>query len=58
MQVSYDEGQHWQPVPLTGSGDRRIALIRRSGATVSLRATAADADGNTVQQTIIRSYAS
>jgi subtilisin family serine protease len=58
VQVSYDDGHTWTPVPLTGSGDQRTATVAhpRGGSFVSLRATASDPAGNSVQQTIIHAY--
>ena len=57
VQVSYDEGGTWKPVPLrkTRAG-WQITLIHPHGAkNVSFKARAADAGGD-VQQTIIRAY--
>ncbi|HEY0699826.1 MAG TPA: hypothetical protein VGD43_18690 [Micromonospora sp.] len=53
VEVSYDDGVTWHRAPLAG----RDALVwhPRSGY-VSLRATGADRDGNTVEQTILRAY--
>ncbi|MDX3659440.1 S8 family serine peptidase [Streptomyces sp. ID05-26A] len=57
VQVSYDEGKTWKPVPLrkTRAG-WQITLLHPHGAkNVSFKAKAADAGGD-VQQTIIRAY--
>ncbi|MET9226042.1 S8 family serine peptidase [Lentzea sp. NPDC003310] len=57
VQVSYDEGKTWKPVPLrkTRAG-WQVTLIHPHGAkNVSFKARAADAGGD-VQQTIIRAY--
>lgn len=57
VQVSYDEGGTWKPVPLrkTRAG-WQVTLIHPHGAkNVSFKARAADAGGD-VQQTIIRAY--
>ncbi|SDJ21580.1 Serine protease, subtilisin family [Lentzea albidocapillata subsp. violacea] len=57
VQVSYDEGRTWKPVPLrkTRAG-WQVTLIHPHGAkNVSFKARAADAGGD-VQQTIIRAY--
>ncbi|HWH01076.1 MAG TPA: S8 family serine peptidase [Pilimelia sp.] len=59
VEVSYDDGATWTRVRVTGGGDRRTAHLvhpDRAGY-VSLRATARDADGNAVQQTVVRAYA-
>ncbi|MEU2613213.1 hypothetical protein ABZ570_16760 [Micromonospora sp. NPDC007271] len=58
VEASFDGGRRWQPVRLTGSGEQRIASIRHpAGAEhVSLRATAVDAAGNRVEQTVLRAY--
>jgi len=55
VEVSYDEGRTWQRVPVLLKA--AALLIHPRGATsVSLRATAADRGGNTVEQTVIRAY--
>ncbi|GHH41680.1 S8 family peptidase [Lentzea cavernae] len=57
VQVSYDEGTTWKPVPLrkTRAG-WQLTLVHPHGAkNVSFKARAADAGGD-VQQTIIRAY--
>lgn len=59
--TSYDDGQHWQPVTVTGWNGRFSAIVpappRGSAATaVSLRVTAADTAGDTVTQTVDRAY--
>jgi hypothetical protein len=58
LEVSYDDGASWRPVPVLRCDDLAIALLvhPRQASTVSLRSRAADADGNTVQQTVIESY--
>ncbi|GAA3782371.1 hypothetical protein GCM10022225_83410 [Plantactinospora mayteni] len=58
VEVSYDAGATWQLVPVTGPADRRVALVRHPAGPglVSLRATATDAAGNTVEQTILNAY--
>lgn len=58
LRVSYDGGTTWKPVRVTGTGDKRVAVIRHptGSSTVSLHATATDAHGNTVEQTIINAY--
>ncbi|CCH33118.1 S8 family serine peptidase [Actinosynnema sp. NPDC047251] len=59
VQVSYDDGASWKPVPLVKTGERWIAaVLHPAGAKfVSLRASAEDRAGNAVEQTIIRAYA-
>lgn len=53
-EVSYDRGVTWEKAALY---DDYLLLYHPVDATsVSLRASAADADGNTVQQTIIDAY--
>lgn len=55
VDVSYDDGATWLRAPLDRSG---AAVLHHPAAEgyVSLRASAADAAGNTVEQTIIRAY--
>lgn len=56
--ASYDEGTTWYPVQLVPSTTGWDAVLHHpAGArTVSLRATATDAEDNSVQQTILRAY--
>ncbi|MGV9774115.1 S8 family peptidase [Streptosporangium sp. NPDC003464] len=60
--ASYDDGATWQEVRLAAAGDAAFAgTIRnpasaKAGGSVSLRAQATDADGNTVLQTVTRAY--
>jgi hypothetical protein len=55
VEMSYGEGKTWQRVPVTA--DQVARLNHPAGATsVSLRASAAARDGNTVKQTVIRVY--
>ena len=58
FEVSYDEGKTWRSVPVARYGDNVVAvLIHPKGATsVSTRMSAADTAGNTVKQTVIKSY--
>jgi subtilisin family serine protease len=55
VDVSYDEGKSWQRVPVDA---KLVATLRHpaSATSVSLRASATDADGNTVKQTVIDAY--
>ena len=58
VEASFDDGGTWQPLRVTGRGDdRKVTIDHPTGpGFVSLRATAADADGNRVEQTIIHAY--
>ena len=58
VQVSYDDGDTWQAAAVHRRDGQWLAGLRHpAGATfVSLRATATDSEGNTVDQTIIRGY--
>lgn len=57
VEASFDDGATWTRVPVLG-GERAIALlVHPAGAqAVSLRAMAADARGNRVEQETIRAY--
>lgn len=57
VDISYDDGRNWHPVPTNrdGAGWKASVPHDRAGH-VSLRAKAADADGNAVEQTVIRAY--
>ncbi|WP_158845784.1 S8 family peptidase [Saccharothrix deserti] len=59
VQVSYDEGATWKPVPLVKVGERWIAAVAHPADAkfVSLKAQARDAEGNSVDQTILKAYA-
>jgi subtilisin family serine protease len=54
VDVSFDDGATWKPAPLR-PGAALITHPKGSGF-VSLRATAADTNANTVEQTIIHAY--
>jgi subtilisin family serine protease len=58
LDVSFNDGRSWITVPVIPLGDQALAIIvHPPGAQlVSLRATAADRDGNQIEQTIIRAY--
>jgi subtilisin family serine protease len=55
VEASYDEGRTWRRVPV---GHDLIATLHHpaDATSVSLRASAADRDGNTVRQTVLRAY--
>ncbi|MFC6933914.1 hypothetical protein ACFQHO_28535 [Actinomadura yumaensis] len=58
VEASADGGGQWRPVRLREDGDHWVADVQNpSGGKVSLRATARDADGNTVTQVIENAYA-
>jgi hypothetical protein len=62
MDVSYDGGKTWQPATLTGSGDHWTAhythpSLAATDGYVAIRATAKDAAGDTVTQTVLKAYA-
>jgi hypothetical protein len=58
VEVSYDDGATWTRVQLRREHGRTVAVLNHPDgpAFVSLRATAGDAKGNSVEQTIIRAY--
>ncbi len=57
VEVSCDDGQTWQRVPVLRANGTWLAVVQNpASGFVSLRANAADQDGNTVTQTIIRAY--
>jgi hypothetical protein len=58
LQVSYDDGKTWRNALASRVGDRGVAVLRpaATGGFVSLKASATDAAGNRVDQTIIRAY--
>ncbi|WP_380283258.1 S8 family serine peptidase [Kitasatospora purpeofusca] len=59
-EVSFDGGANWQNASVDGAGHgtRRITVDPpvQGDADVSLRVTAQDADGSTVEQTILHAY--
>jgi len=59
VDVSYDGGKTWTAATLSGSGTAWTATVTHPGSTgfVSLRTKETNADGTTVQETIIRAYA-
>ncbi|MEU4658295.1 S8 family serine peptidase [Streptomyces sp. NPDC023723] len=58
LDVSYDDGQSWQPVRLGGGGPdaswRGTLSVPRDAASVSLRASAKDDRGGSVAQELVR----
>ena len=58
VEVSFDDGKTWKQVRVTAKDGKWFAEIAHpADAThVSLRATAVDEDGSTVEETIIRAY--
>jgi subtilisin family serine protease len=59
LRVSYDDGRTWLKPLSSRIGDNGVAFLRPPAGEgfVSLKASAADAAGNTVEQTVIRAYA-
>ncbi len=61
-QVSYDDGTTWTPVSATSLGDGRYRLaydqppLGDTSGFASLRISASDADGSSIDQTITRAY--
>ncbi|MEV4257692.1 S8 family serine peptidase, partial [Spirillospora sp. NPDC049652] len=59
LQVSFDDGRTWQRVKLSRAGSGwsgTVSYPKTPGAFVSIRATAADDAGNTVEQEVIRAF--
>jgi hypothetical protein len=57
VSVSFDGGHTWQPAQMTGSGGNYAAVFNApAGAKVTLRATATDAAGGSITQTITDAY--
>ncbi len=62
VRVSYDDGLSWSDASLVGAGEQRFAATYRhprASATngyVSLQVEAVDADGNKLEQTLVRAY--
>jgi subtilisin family serine protease len=57
VEVSHDDGKTWQQAEVaSASGGWRVTVQHPAAGYVSLRAKAADTDGNTVEQTVIRAY--
>jgi hypothetical protein len=58
IEISYDDGASWTGVPVRRHDGATVALLTHPvrPASVSLRAWAVDADGNSVRETILRAY--
>jgi hypothetical protein len=57
VSVSFDGGQTWQRATVTGHGGSYAAVFQApAGALVTLRATATDAAGGSIAQTISNAY--
>jgi subtilisin family serine protease len=58
VQVSYDDGKTWTKAIVLRLGDGGVALVRHPSGSgfVSLKASATDGAGDTVEQTIIHAY--
>lgn len=58
VEVSYDDGLTWSKAQVRACPDGWTATVRHpaGGSFVSLRATATDAAGNSVTQTITHAY--
>ncbi|MEU4091670.1 S8 family serine peptidase [Streptomyces sp. NPDC026673] len=58
LRVSFDDGKSWKSVKVRRVGDRGIAKLAlpSAGGYASIRLTAGDASGNSVDQTVIRSF--
>jgi hypothetical protein len=58
VDVSFDDGATWTELPVRSAGGLATVALRvpRGSGFVSLRASAADSGGNTVEETIIHAY--
>ncbi|MFL6125336.1 S8 family serine peptidase [Actinophytocola sp.] len=56
VEYSFDDGTTWQPAPTARDGDRWKVSVPGGTGFASLRATAVDAAGNAVTETVIRAY--
>ncbi|MBP2322586.1 subtilisin family serine protease [Kibdelosporangium banguiense] len=58
IQVSHDDGTTWKPAPVFNAGGKWFTvLVHPAGAkSVSLKASAKDAAGNSVEQTILQAF--
>jgi hypothetical protein len=58
VQASYDDGKTWTKVPVLHAGGEWLVAVThpKAGGFVSLKASGADSNGNTFDQTVIRAY--
>jgi hypothetical protein len=58
LEASFDDGATWRPVPFAGKPGIGVVTVTPPGTAsfVSLRATAVDAAGDQVVQTVVRAY--
>ena len=57
VSVSYDDGKTWKAATVARDGATwKVTVTHPASGYVSLRASADDAQGNTVEQTVIRAY--
>jgi len=57
VNVSYDDGKTWKPATVVRDGAKwKVTVTHPASGYVSLRAFADDAEGNIVEQTVIRAY--
>ena len=54
--LSFDGGSTWTPANVVGSGGSYVAIWWNGGPSPMLKVTAADANGDTVSQTITNAY--
>jgi subtilisin family serine protease len=59
VEASFDDGATWRRIPLVRFRDQALGVVLhpRDATHVSLRASASDVAGNSVEQTIVRAYA-
>jgi hypothetical protein len=56
VDVSFDDGTTWRPARVVADGSRWKVDLPAGTGYASLRATAVDAAGNSVTETITRAY--
>jgi hypothetical protein len=57
VQVSFDNGSTWQPVPVIGFDGQYVALWpNKAGSSPSIKVSATDAAGGSITQTITNAY--
>jgi len=59
VNASYDDGKTWQPATVVSDGAKWKVTVNHpatKGGYVSLRVTAEEPNGNSVEQTVIRAY--